>query len=132
MGNQNPERSHAGWVLNHSAGLLFIINGNIHRGKLLTSGTLLWQHQSDCRTKTRVHVTFCPLSKKLSTRKCVDYTSKAGEKQFSDVWKRRKSRESKIKVPYSWFAGLTRSPYFAAPSLHVQSASQNSTELRMS
>ena len=27
------------------------------------------RYQSDCRTKPRVHVTFCPLSKKLSTLK---------------------------------------------------------------
>ena len=72
--------------------------GNIHGGKLLTSGTLLWQHQSDCRTKAHVHVTFCPLSKKLSTRKCVAYILKAGGKQFSDVWKGRRSRESKFPV----------------------------------
>ena len=32
----------------------------------------------------------------------VDYTSKVGEKQFSDVWKGLKSRESKIKVCCSW------------------------------
>ena len=32
----------------------------------------------------------------------VDYTSKVGEKPFSDVRKRRKSRESKIKVCCSW------------------------------
>ena len=53
----------------------------------------------------------------------VDYTSKVGEKQFSDVWKRCKSRESNIKIDCSWFVGLTRSPYLAASSLHVQSAS---------
>ena len=56
-----------------------------------------------------------PLSKKLSTRKCqmnelisVDYTSKGGEKQFLDVRKGRKSRESKNKVRCSW---PTHSPY---------------------
>ena len=42
----------------------------------------------------------------------MNYTSKVGEKQFSDVWKRRKSRESNIKVSCSWFAGPTWSPYF--------------------
>ena len=31
----------------------------------------------------------------------------------------------------SWFAGPTHLPYFTAPSLHVQSASWNSTELQM-
>ena len=61
----------------------------------------------------------------------VDYASKVGEKQFSEVQKRRKSEESKIKVCCNWFAGLTRSPYCAAPSLHVQSASQDSTQLWM-
>ena len=34
----------------------------------------------------------------------VDYPLKVGEKQFLDVRKRHKSRESKIKVCYSWFA----------------------------
>ena len=61
----------------------------------------------------------------------VDYTLKVGEKQFSDVQKRHKSRESMIKVCCSWFAGQTCSPYFAAPTLHVQSVSRNSTQLRM-
>ena len=60
-----------------------------------------------------------------------DYNSKVGEKQFSGVRKGRKSRESKIKIHCSWFAGPTCSSYFAALSLQVQSASQNSTELRM-
>ena len=60
-----------------------------------------------------------------------DYNSKVGEKQFSGVWKGRKSRESKIKIHCGSFAGPTRSSYFAAPSLQVQSASRNSTELRM-
>ena len=59
----------------------------------------------------------------------VDYTSKVGEKQFSDVRKGPKSRQSKIKVCCSWFVGPTHSPYFAAPSL--QSASRNSTELQI-
>ena len=66
---------------------------------------------------------------KLSTRKSVDYSSKVGEKQFPDVRKGRKSSDSKNEVLCSWFAGPTRSPYFAAPSLHVQSASRNLTEL---
>ena len=35
---------------------------------LLDTGALLWRYQSDCRTKPRVHVTLCPLSKKLSTQ----------------------------------------------------------------
>ena len=52
-------------------------------------------------------------------------------KQFLDVRKRRKSTESKIKVCCSWFAGSHCSPYFAALSLHVQSASRNSTQLQM-
>ena len=80
--------------------------------------------------KPRVHVPFCPLSENCQLENelvSVDYTSKVGEKQFSDVWKRHKSRESKIKFCCSWFAGPTRSPYFAGPSLHVQSASWNST-----
>ena len=37
--------------------------------KLLTSDTLLRQYQSDCRTKSRLHVTFYLLSKLLSTQK---------------------------------------------------------------
>ena len=37
--------------------------------KLSTSGALLWRYQSDCRTKLRVHVTFCPLSKKIVNSK---------------------------------------------------------------
>ena len=36
--------------------------------KLLTSAALVWRYQSDCRSKPRVHATFCPLSKKLSTQ----------------------------------------------------------------
>ena len=32
----------------------------------------------------------------------MDYISKVGEKQFSDVRKGRKSKESKIEVHYSW------------------------------
>ena len=32
--------------------------GNIHGKKMSTYGTWLWRHQSDCRTKPRVHVTF--------------------------------------------------------------------------
>ena len=63
----------------------------------------------------------------------VDYTLKVGEKQFADVGKVRKSRESKIEVCCSWFAGpgLAYHAYFAAPSLHVQSAPRNSIELRI-
>ena len=59
------------------------------------------------------------------------YTSKIGEKQFSDVRKRLKLRESKFKVCCSWFAGLIRSPYFVALSLHLQSVSRKSTQLWM-
>ena len=50
-------------------------------------------------------MTFCLLSKILSTQNelvSVDYTLKVGEKQFSDVRKRRKSREFKIKVYCCW------------------------------
>ena len=60
-----------------------------------------------------------------------DYNSKVGEKQFLGVQKGRKSRESKIEVHCGWFVGPIRSPYFIAPSLHVQSVSRNSTELRI-
>jgi len=49
-----------------------------------------------------------------------------GEKQFSGVWKGRKSRESKI---CSWFVGLPSLPCLGAPSLHVQGMPRNSTEL---
>ena len=45
----------------------------------------------------------------------IDGTSKVGEKQFSDVRKGCKSRESKIEAHCCQFAGLTCSPYFAAP-----------------
>ena len=41
----------------------------------------------------------CQLKNELVS---VNYTSKVGEKQFSNVRKRRKSRESKIK---GWFCG---------------------------
>ena len=58
----------------------------------------------------------------------MDYTSKVGEKQFLDVQKGHKSREFKIKVHCSWFAGLPCSLYLTVSSLHVQSASRNSTE----
>ena len=57
----------------------------------------------------------------------MDCTSKVGEKVL-DVQKWHKSRESKIKVQCSWFAGLPCSLYLTASSLHVQSASWNSTE----
>ena len=70
----------------------------------------------------------CQLENELVS---IDYTSKVGKKQFSDGWKSRKSRESKIKVCCNWFAGPTHSPYLAAPSLHVQSVSRNSTQLWM-
>ena len=59
----------------------------------------------------------------------VDYTLKVGEKQLFGC---AEGAQVKIEVRCSWFAGPTRSPYFTAPSLHVQSASQDSTELRMS
>ena len=84
-----------------------------------TSAALVWRHQSDYRTKPRVHVHFvhsaknCQLENELVS---VDYSSKVGEKQCSDVRKRRKSRESKIKVCCSWLRDLL-------PSLHLQSAS---------
>ena len=48
----------------------------------------------------------------------MDYTSKVDEKQFLDVRKGRKSRESKIEVHCGQFAGQAHSPYFTAPSLH--------------
>ena len=57
----------------------------------------------DCAEHTRDTLSTC------NSKMSVDYTSKDGEKQFPDVWKRRKSRESKIKVCCSWFAGPTRS-----------------------
>ena len=60
----------------------------------------------------------CQLENELIS---TDYTSKVSEKQFSHVWNGLKSRESNVKVHCSWFAGLPSSPYFAAPSLHVQS-----------
>ena len=60
-----------------------------------------------------------------------DCISKVDEKQFLDVRKGSKSRDSKVEVHCSWFTGPIRSPYFAAPSLHVQSVSQNSAALRM-
>ena len=53
--------------------------------KLSTSGALLWRYQSDCRTKPRVHMTFCPLSKNCQLKNelvSVENTSKVGEKQF--------------------------------------------------
>ena len=100
-------------------------------GKLVD---LLWWYQSDCRMKPCVHVTFVHSTKKRQLKNelvSVDYTSKVGEKQFSNVRKRHKFRESKIKGCCSWLAGPTRSPYFAAPSLHVKSVSRNLTELPM-
>ena len=42
--------------------------GNI-RGKSCRLPPPCWRYQSDCRMKSRVQVTFCPLSKKLSTQK---------------------------------------------------------------
>ena len=65
---------------------------------------------------------------KLSIRNelvSADYTSKVGEKQFLDVRKGRKSRESKIEVHCSWFAGPARSLYFAAPSLQRYGTQQS-------
>ena len=41
------------------------------RGKVVDFRRLGLAYQSDCRTKPRVHVTFCPLSKKLSTWRLV-------------------------------------------------------------
>ena len=58
-------------------------------GKVVDSTTLLWRYQSDCRMKPCLHITFCPLSKKLIS---IDSTSIGGEKQFSDVRKWRKSK----------------------------------------
>ena len=74
---------------------------------------------------------FVHSAKKMSTQKwtySIGYTLKVGEKQFLDVRKRSKSE---IKVCCSWFVGPTHSPYSAAPSLHVQSESRNSTHLQM-
>ena len=114
--------------------------------KLSTYAALLWRYQSDCRMKPCVQVTLysigvtnssvlaefnipitqgkhfslhsaksCQLENELLN---IDYNSKVGEKQFSDVWKRCKSWESKIKVYCSCSVGPT---YFAAPSLRVRS-----------
>ena len=85
----------------------------------------------------RNHVyTFCPLSRKFPTQK--SYKHRLNLKSWwrtvfgcMECWWWCKSRESKIEVHCGRFAGLARSPYFIAPSLHVQSASQNSAELRM-
>ena len=81
----------------------------------MTSGTLLWWYQSDCRTKPNVHMTLCPLSKNCQLENeliyiSTEYTSKVGEKQFSDVWKGGKFRESKIQGNSSWLVGLPCSP----------------------
>ena len=62
----------------------------------------------------------------------LNYTSKVDEKQFSGV-----QRDPTPKSPRSKFTvvglcmGIPNFPYFAAPSLHVQSMPQNSTELQM-
>ena len=58
---------------------------------------------------------------KLTTRISTDYTTKVGEKkqQFLDMRKGSKSKESKIEVYCSWFAGPTCSPYFIAPARYT-------------
>ena len=95
-----------------------------------SGGTNQIAEQKHVYTSTQKKIVNSKMSNELIS---VDYTSKGGEKQFLDVRKGRKSRESKNKVRCSWFAGPTHSPYIdgAPPSLHVQSASRNSTELRM-
>ena len=59
--------------------------------------------------------TFFHSAKIVNSLISIDGTSKVGEKQFSDVRKGCKSRESKIEAHCSQFAGLVCSPYFAAP-----------------
>ena len=53
------------------------------------------------------------------------YTSKIGEKEFSDVWEGCMSKDFEIKVQFGWFVGLAHSLYFTPLSLHVSSPSQN-------
>ena len=108
--------------------------GNIHRKSCrlplpCSGGTNQIAERNHMYTRHFVHsAKNCQLENELIS---VDYTLKVGEKQFSDVRMRRKSRESNIKVCCSWFVGPTRSPYFAALSLHVQSVSRNSAQLQM-
>ena len=70
---------------------------------------------------------YCQLKNELISADCI---SKVDEKQFLDVQKGSKSRDSKVEVHCSWFTGPTRSSYFTAPSLHVQSVSRNSAALQ--
>ena len=111
------------------------VPGNIRGEKLSISATFLWKYQLDCRTKPHVPVTFCPLCKKCQLENeliSVDYTLKVGESSFRmcGISANPDSSRSKFAV-VGLQDQLAHHTYIAAPSFHVQSASQNSTQLQM-
>ena len=127
-------QAHASWLLALFPGILLKNGGRREPGNICgkrcwlpapgSGSTTQIAEQNHKYTWHFVHsAKNCQLENQLIS---TDWTSKVGEKQFSNVWKGCKSRQSKIKIHCSWLPGPAHSPCFTVPSLHVKIMPQNS------